>query len=178
MVTTVDIVFDVEADGKFPGRYSMHQLGAVAIIGGKEIKHDFMAYLRPVTEFYEPEALSVCGVTREETMAYPDHEIGVSAFNEWLLSLKRIYNTDRLQGWSDNPAFDWQFVHHYLMMTYSLNPLGHSCRRIGDLYAGLIGKPRDQSSWKKLKDTKHTHVAIDDARGNGEALIKILAKQL
>ena len=109
-------------------------------------------------------------------MAYPDHEIGVSDFNNWLHSMKRTYNVERLQGWSDNPAFDWQFVHHYLMMTYSKNPLGHSCRRIGDFSAGLLRKPRDHSSWKKLKDTKHTHVAVDDARGNGEALIKLFAQ--
>ncbi len=173
-MTTVDIVFDVESDGQFPGRYSMVQLGAVAIIDSKEIRHDFMACLRPVTEFYEPEALKACNLTREQTMAYPDHEIGVSEFNNWLLSLKRTYKAHRLQGWSDNPAFDWQFVHHYLMMTYGSNPMGHSCRRIGDLAAGLIRKPRDHSSWKTLKVTKHTHVAVDDARGNGEALITLL----
>ncbi len=172
----VDIVFDVETDGQYPLKYSMVQLGAVAIRDG-EIVEDFMAYMKPRTEFWEPDALKACNLTREITMGYPDHLIGVEAFYQWLLNLMTRDMT-RLQGWSDNPAFDWQFVHQYLMEVKGHNPMGHSARRIGDLAAGLLGQVRNHSSWKSLKTTKHTHVAIDDARGNGEALIEILAKRL
>lgn len=167
---TVDIVFDVESDGQFPGRYSMVQLGAVAI-SNMEIVGDFMAYLKPVTEFWEPEALAACNLTREITLGYPPAEEGIKAFYYWCMSHQ--HHADRLQGWSDNPAFDWQFLNNYMHTYQKTNILGHSCRRIGDFSSGLLRKPRDHSSWKKLKDTKHTHVAVDDARGNGEALIKL-----
>lgn len=173
----IDIVFDVESDGQYPLKYSMVQLGAVAIIDG-EIVSDFMAYLKPRTEFWEEDALKACNLTREITMGYPVHTEGVEAFHEWLRAASKMgYQPripPRLQGWSDNPAFDWQFVHQYLMEQFGANPMGHSCRRIGDLASGLLGEVRNHSSWKKLKKTSHTHVAIDDARGNGEALIALL----
>lgn len=176
MVRYIDIVFDVEADGPCPGLYSMVQLGAVAIADGK-IFSSYMAYLAPMTTRHELEALKACNLTLEIVNTYPAPSIGIAGFHAWLLTLKPD-GDEKLQGWSDNPAFDWQFINYYLHNYGHDNPLGHSCRRIGDLSAGLIGQVRNHSSWKNLKDTKHTHVAIDDARGNGEALIKILAKQL
>jgi hypothetical protein len=72
--------------------------------------------------------------------------------------------------WSDNPAFDWQFFNYYAIAYLGKNPFGHSARRIGDFFAGLEADPRASSAWKKLRTERHTHNALDDARGNAGAL--------
>jgi hypothetical protein len=30
-----------------------------------------------------------------------------------------------------------------------------------------------RASWKQLRDTKHTHNPVDDAKGNAEAILKM-----
>ncbi len=55
------------------------------------------------------------------------------------------------------------------------NPFGHSARRIGDFYAGLVGDFTDASSWKKLRVTVHDHNPVHDAMGNLEAFERILS---
>jgi hypothetical protein len=47
---------------------------------------------------------------------------------------------------------------------------------LGSLYKGFV---KDTfKSFKHLRDTKHTHNPVDDARGNAEALLKIKAEGL
>jgi hypothetical protein len=75
---------------------------------------------------------------------------------------------------SDNPAYDWQWINYWFHHTIGRNPFGHSARRIGDFYAGLVGDFRAASKWKKLRVTKHTHNPIDDAMGNVEAFERML----
>jgi hypothetical protein len=51
------------------------------------------------------------------------------------------------------------------------NPFGWSSRRIGDIYCGF--KNDMYANWKYLRDTKHTHNPVDDAKGNAEAILKM-----
>jgi hypothetical protein len=55
-----------------------------------------------------------------------------------------------------------------------MNPFGHSARRIGDFYAGLLGDFQSTQKWKRLRRTKHDHHPVHDALGNAEALIRLL----
>jgi len=80
---------------------------------------------------------------------------------------------------SDNPAYDWQFINYYFHKFMGKNPFGHSARRIGDFYAGLmrniLASGRD---WKRLRRTPHDHDPVHDAMGNAEAfdaLIRLAA---
>jgi len=75
--------------------------------------------------------------------------------------------------WSDNPAFDWQWINAGFWKWCGANPFGHSARRIGDLYCGVVGDVGDTSGWKKLRVTRHDHNPVNDARGNAEALREI-----
>ena len=75
---------------------------------------------------------------------------------------------------SDNPAYDWQFINYYFHLFLGKNPFGHSARRIGDFYAGLIGNFTDAQSWKKLRITTHDHNPVHDALGNLEAFERLL----
>lgn len=75
---------------------------------------------------------------------------------------------------SDNNGFDAMWLNCFIDKEVGELPFGHSSRRIGDFYAGTRGKWSDQSSWKRLRRTRHTHHPLDDARGNVEALRTLL----
>lgn len=75
---------------------------------------------------------------------------------------------------SDNNGYDAMWINCFTDAAGVGLLFGHSSRRIGDFYAGTKGKWSDQSSWKRLRDTPHTHNPVDDAQGNREALLKIL----
>lgn len=76
---------------------------------------------------------------------------------------------------SDNPAFDWQWINDGFHRHLGFNPFGHSARRVGDFYAGLVGDFREASRWKRLRVTKHDHNPVHDALGNLEAFERMLA---
>ncbi len=75
---------------------------------------------------------------------------------------------------SDNNGFDAMWLNCFTDEQLGEVLFGHSSRRIGDFYAGIRGKWNDQSSWKRLRRTRHTHHPLDDARGNAEALLALL----
>jgi len=156
--------FDVEADGPCAGLYSMVSIGMVCVADPRQT---FYATFRPVSDQYIPSALAVSGFSREDTLAFPSAQQGVEDLAAWLKSLNL---PGRPIAWSDNPAFDWQFLNYYCQLYLGHNPFGHSCRRIGDFFSGLQHDPRATSQWKRLRRTKHTHNAKDDALGNAEAL--------
>jgi DNA polymerase III epsilon subunit-like protein len=161
---------DVEADGPCPGLFSMVQLGIVKFGEGKT--PEFLAYMRPIGQKYDPSALRAIGLTYEETLEYPPPEAKMLDMRRWL----EQHSTGRPVFVSDNPAFDWQFVNYYCHLFLGSNPFGFSARRIGDFAAGLNRDFRDANSWKRLRRTKHTHNPVDDARGNCEALVQLIAQ--
>lgn len=89
-------------------------------------------------------------------------------FDAWLHQFKDVKFV------SDNPAYDWQFINYYFHLFLQRNPFGHSARRIGDFYAGLVGDFYAAQKWKRLRITKHTHDPVDDAMGNAEAFTRII----
>ena len=159
---------DVEADGPCSGLFSMVSFGLVSLA---DPNVHFYTTLAPITDRFEPGALAACNFTREQTLAFPSAATAMADFGRWLDAHP---HAGRRVIWSDNPAFDWQFFNYYCHAFLGGNPFGHSARRIGDYWAGTKHNPRDSSSWKKLRTEKHTHNALDDARGNAGALRKIL----
>lgn len=75
---------------------------------------------------------------------------------------------------SDNPAYDWQWINFYFHKYFQSNPFGFSARRIGDYYAGLVGRFDAASEWKSLRVTKHDHNPVNDAMGNAEAFKRFM----
>jgi hypothetical protein len=156
------ISVDVEADGPIPGPYSMIALGAV-LVDKPDV--GFLGYLRPVSAMWVPEALAVSGFTRAETEEFPLALTTMLAFNAWIkenVSGNPIFV-------ADNNGFDWSFVNHYMHVLTGGNPFGFSSRNINDIYHGLVGDAF--KSFKHLRQTKHDHNPMNDARGNAEALL-------
>jgi len=91
-------------------------------------------------------------------------------FNAWINS----FGKGRKVFISDNPAYDWAPINFYFHKYFNGNPFGHSARRIGDFYAGLVGDFNKASEWKRLRITKHDHNPVNDAMGNVEAFARII----
>ena len=159
------IVVDVEADGPIPGKYSMVALGAVLVEPG--LGRTFHGRTRPISEQWLPEALGISGVTREEHLRFDEPGPVMEAFERWVLGTSK----GRPVFFSDNLAFDWQFINYYFHQQLGRNPFGWSGRRIGDLYCGMVKAA--YATWKHLRRTSYDHHPVNDARGNAEVLLQL-----
>jgi hypothetical protein len=159
------IVVDIEADGPMPGKYSMVCFGAIVV--EPSLAKTFYGQTRPISDQFIPQALAVSGFSREQHLGFEDPAIVMRRFGEWLGQ----NSAGRPIFVSDNLAFDWQWINYYFHFFTGGNPFGHSGRRIGDLYCGMM---KDSfAGWKHLRVTTHTHHPVDDAKGNAEAILKM-----
>lgn len=160
------IVVDVESDGPITGIHSMVCFGAV-VVDHKGLKQTFYGQIKPISDQYQEETLSVSGFSREEHEKFEEPEIVMKRFADWL----------KEQGTgiiliSDNNGYDAAWINYYFHRFYGSNPFGWSSRRIGDLFCGWFNDPFYK--WKKHKISKHTHHPVDDAKGNAEALLWLI----
>lgn len=158
---------DVESDGPCPGKYSMVSFGAVIV--EDPIKSTFYSKLQPISDNYIEEALKVSGFTRGLTLTFNDPKEEMVRFGAWL---KKMLGNSKPMFVSDNNGFDWQFINYYFHVFVGDNPFGFSSTNLGSLYKGLVKNTR--KNFKHLRETRHTHNALDDAIGNAEAMNKIL----
>jgi hypothetical protein len=156
---------DIEADGPAPGLYSMVSFGAVVVEAG--LNRTFYAELKPISDRWIPESLAVSGFTREQTIRFEDPIPVMTRFEEWV----NANSKGRPIFIADNPGFDFAFINYYFHAFLGRNPFGFSSRRIGDLYCGA--KLDTFAKWKHLRETNHSHNALDDAKGNAEAILKM-----
>lgn len=159
------IMVDVETDGPVPGDYSMLSIGAVVVEEG--LRKTFYAELKPISGKYNPESLSYSGFTREQAMKFEEPIKAMERFAGWI----RDNSKGRPVFISDNNGFDWMFVCWYFWHFLNENPFGHSSQNLGSLYKGLVKNM--SKNFKHLRETRHTHNALDDAKGNAEALLKL-----
>jgi hypothetical protein len=160
---------DVEASGQAPMHGDMISFAAVVIEEGLD-RSFYSGLMRPECEHYWPAAYAAIGVTREQHLAAP-HSIRdrILAFADWLEGL----NDSRLIMVSDNPGFDFQWMNFELMNHVGQQLLGHSARRIGDVWSGLRRRPLETSTWRRFRITPHDHNPLNDAMGNAEAWLEM-----
>jgi hypothetical protein len=156
----MNIIVDCEASGPCIGCGDLIEFAAITETGKTFLSEKFP----PIFDKFDNGAYNALNLTREDHLAYTgDFAIEAKRFNEWLKQFGHC------TFWSDNPAFDWQWI-NWLMHTYEgKNPFGFSARRIGDFYAGLNKDIKKTNDWKRFRKTKHTHDPLDDVRGNLEA---------
>ncbi len=157
------IVVDVEADGPCPGLYSMVSFGAVEV---KNLKNTFYGLTAPITNKWIPDSLAVSGFSREEHEGFDQPKDVMIQFARWIDTTK-----GRPVFISDNLAYDWQWINYYFHALLGHNPFGHSGKRVGDFYAGLVKDVYRSSEWRSFRTTPHTHRPVDDAMGVAEALL-------
>lgn len=162
------IVVDVEADGEYPEEFSGYSMVCFgAIVVEPNLSKTFYGKTKPISRFWNSEALAISGFTREEHLKFAEPLEVMINFDKWI----KENTVDHPIFISDNLAFDWQWINYYFHKYLKKNPFGYSGRRIGDLYCGM--KMDTRIKWKHLRQTKHTHNPVDDAKGNAEVLLQM-----
>ena len=122
------IVVDVESDGEYPDTltgYSMVCFGAVVV--EPSLSKTFYGKTAPISNNWEPEALSSSGFSRTEHVSFNNPQEVMKSFYDWV-----IHNSKgRPIFISDNLAYDWSFINWYFHKFIGENPFGYSGRRIG-----------------------------------------------
>jgi hypothetical protein len=171
---------DVEADGPIPGPNSMLSFASAAFRPDKSIVSTFAANLitlpgaqgDPKTmEWWrtQPEAWAACRAhPRDPAEVMPDYV-------RWLKSLpgKPVF-----VGYP--AAYDFLFVYWYLIRFAGESPFSHSALDIKSYAMALLGGEYRNSTKRNMPkswfdDLPHTHVALDDAIGQGALFCNMLA---
>lgn len=159
---------DVESDGPCVGEYSMVCFGAVLV--DKNLDKFFYGATKPISDKWDPEALAISRISREQHLLHNDPKSVMIEFEQWL---NKVSNGNP-RFISDNNGYDWQWINYYFHKYLGKNPFGHSSSNLGSLWKGMV---KDTfRNFKHLRKTKHTHNPVDDAMGNAEALLTIKNK--
>lgn len=177
-----DVYFsvDIESDGPVPGSFSMlsFALVAVATFDGErfvrfepDVPRRYWE-LQPISERYEPEALSINGLDRERLRR--EGALPAEAMREADRWVRRVADGRRAVLVAYPAVFDWSFMHWYFSSFLGASPFGHgTCIDIRSLYIGASGSTYAESSKSHLPpellpQSAHTHNALDDAVEQGE----------
>lgn len=170
---------DVEADGPIPGPHSMLSFGSAAFTRDGRMVGTYSANLEllpdaspdPRTKAWwesQPEAWAAC---RENPR--PPAE-AMRSYHQWLRSLpgKPVF-----VGYP--AAYDFMFVYWYLIRFTGDSPFSHSACDIKTAAMIALGKPYREATKKNMPKSwfgsqPHTHVALDDAIGQGVLFCNIL----
>lgn len=196
---TVDEVYfsvDVEADGPIPGPYSMSSFGMVAsayrtrsgLIVDLDLDADencLYSELKPISNIFDPEAAAVAGLDRDELILHgkaPEHAMLEAV--EFVNFRARSFGQNVRPIFAGYPlAYDWMFMYWYFLNFANISPFGHSGAIDMKSYFGAIDNVAIRRIGKRamppeLKTKRrHTHNALDDARGQGDLLQALLRRQ-
>jgi hypothetical protein len=173
---------DVEADGPIPGPHSMLSFASAAFAADKTLLGTFTANLAtlpgaqgdPKTMAWwqtQPEAWAACRAdVREPADVMPEY-VG------WL---KALPGRPVFVGYP--AAYDFLFVYWYLIRFAGESPFAHSALDIKTYAMALLGtdyraavKRNMPKAW--FDELPHTHVALDDAMGQGALFCNMLAER-
>ncbi len=172
---------DIESDGSIPGPNSMLSFASAAYRADKVLVDTFSANLDllpgaigdPNTMNWwktQPEAWAKC---RENT---EPPEVVMPRYVDWLKSLpgKPVF-----VGYP--VCFDFLFVYWYLIRFAGESPFSHSGLDIKTFAMAMMKTDYRASTKSKMprrwfEDLPHTHVALDDAIGQGTLFCNMLAE--
>ena len=171
---------DIEADGPIPGPYSMLSLGAAAFLEDGTMVDTYYVNIETLegasghTDTMkwwatQPGAWAYC---REHTVSPKE---ATESFVRW------VQNMDGKPVFVGAPAgFDFTFVYWYMMKFCDYSPFSFSAIDTKTYAMALLGTEYRKSTKKSYPRhwfdglPKHTHIAINDAIGQGMLFIKML----
>jgi hypothetical protein len=170
---------DIEADGPIPGPHSMLSFASAAYRADKTLVATFTRNLAtlpgatpdPKTEAWwktQPEAWAACRTDLRE----PE-----PAMREYVAWLKELPGKPVFVGYP--AAYDFLFVYWYLIRFAGESPFSHSALDIKTFAMSLLGIDYRDATKRQMPprwfdDVPHTHVALDDARGQGALFCNML----
>jgi hypothetical protein len=176
-VTDIYFSADVETDGPIPGPFSLLSFALVPAgsFDGKSFKRpnsgakpSFYRELKPISNLFQSEALSVNGLDRERLIregAEPE-----LAMNEAATWIRSIAGTGRPVLVAYPLSFDWSWLYWYFIrFSETGSPFSHSqCFDLKTAFAIKANRPISESGRSKLipslrSSRAHSHHALDDA---------------
>lgn len=180
-MTEIYVSTDVEADGPIPGPHSMLSFGSAAYRADKTLVATFSANLEtlpgatghPDTMHWwqtQPDAWKAC----RENPRPP--EAVMPEYVEWL---KKLPARPVFVGYP--AAYDFLFVYWYLIRFAGESPFSHSALDIKTFAMALLNRDYRDSVKRNMPrrwfdELPHTHVALDDAIGQGALFCNMLAE--
>ncbi|KPK40810.1 MAG: exonuclease [Gammaproteobacteria bacterium SG8_47] len=172
---------DIEADGPIPGPYSMLSLAAVAYSATAAVLGEFAVNLEtlpgagvhPKTKLWWeqfPEAWQACRVDPQPP------QLAMTGFASWLEALP---GTPIFVAW---PAtWDFMWVYWYLVQYTGTRPFSEHGIDIRSYAMGMRGRDFRRAGKNYLpkrwfSDQAHTHVALDDAKEQGQLFINMMTE--
>lgn len=170
---------DIEADGPIPGPHSMLSFASAAFLKDKTLVSTFSRNLDtlpdaapdPETEAWwtnQPDAWAACRT---------DLQSPQQAMQEYVSWLEALPGKPVFVGYP--AAYDFMFVYWYLMRFVGTSPFSHSALDIKTFAMSLMGSDYRGAAKRNMPrhwfdPTPHTHVALDDALGQGALFCNML----
>lgn len=174
---------DVETDGPIPGPNSMLSFASAAFRADKSLVSTFSANLETLDgaagdprtmEWWktQPEAWAACRTNLQ------DPAKAMRDYSQWIESLG-----DRPVFVAYPAGFDFLFVYWHLIRFTGSSPFSHSALDIKTYAMTMLGRDYRDSVKRNMPkrwfdDLPHTHVALDDAIGQGTLFCNMLAENL
>jgi hypothetical protein len=181
MATEIYVSTDVEADGPIPGPHSMLSFASAAYLADKTLLGTFSRNLEtlegaapnPKTEAWwktQPDAWAAC---RREL------HTPAAAMRDYVQWLRELPGRPVFVGYP--VSYDFMFVYWYLMRFVGESPFSHSALDIKTFAMSLLGTGYRDSTKRNMPKRwfdliPHTHVALDDALGQGALFCNMLAE--
>lgn len=174
----MDIYFsaDIETDGSIPGPYSILSFALVyaGAFDGETFyrptayDHRFYTELRPISDQFELEALSVNGLDRDNLIENgEDPSNAMTRAADWV---RQISGSGEPVFVAYPLSFDWSWLYWYFVkFSLSGSPFGYSrCFDVKTAMAVKLGRTINGSGRNNVPEqlrsmNRHTHHALDDA---------------
>lgn len=176
---------DIETDGPIPARNSMLSFATAAYTLEKGLVGTFSANLlqmegakpdpKTMREFWDKNPEAWAAARKDPQPIEPT----MRRYVEWV---SRLPGKPVFVGY---PAgFDFTWVYWYIIAHGLESPYSFSALDIKSYVSGVTAKPFRQCTKRNMpkrwfpKDKPHTHVALDDAKEQGELFVNILRENL
>src|SRR5438270_2099273 len=171
---------DVETDGPIPGPHSMLSFGSAAYRADKTLVGTFSANLQTLPGAAgHPETMAWWKTQPEAWQAArTDPQDPADAMPAYVAWLKALPGRPVFVAYP--AAFDFLFVYWYLIRFAGESPFSHSALDVKTYAMALLNKGYRESVKRNMPaewfdDIPHTHVALDDALGQGALFCNMLA---
>ena len=182
---TVYVCIDIEASGPVPGFYNMVSIGGVAVrlgAAGHERGEEFYYELKPISEGFDPHAMSIHGISRAHLEAHgTDSREVLLSITDWVEQIRG--DAERVLFVGHNAPFDWMYVAWYFAWAGLQNPFGYNALDTKALMMGRLGLPWRECNKERLEATypalsapapEDVHNALCDAQFQADILIALL----
>jgi DNA polymerase III alpha subunit (gram-positive type) len=173
---------DIETDGQIPGVYSMLSLGSAAFDAGGNLLSTFSANLETLPDAIQSEETMTWWATQPEAWAKCRENLRppVEAMKEYVAWLEGIKGQKVFVGYPT--GFDFTFVYWYLIRFAGKSPFGFSALDMKTFAMALLPQTFRGTSKKTMPkewfgESKHSHVAVEDAIEQGELFFSMLRER-